>query len=295
VQDTTGSCRYDAGLVVTTTSEVRCDLGPDTVFPSRQTIDVLARFTGNACAAIYFRISTEGAYRAAVCPDKVTLAVSGDHTVTTLASATYPSATGIEAHGITVFADGAQAVISLDQSEVLRTPLTQASLVSGKVTFGALARDNARAEVHFSQAVLRAGGPKLIPLPGFLHGDATFDAHIPYINPSTHVAVVEQADLVTGSEFCRRHRVDAGSDRCSASAVLDSRGLSVTLPLSRSLRVREFRSGSASCVDAATRVGRCESTSARFRDWATQNSPAPARVVIRSGTVIEVDELDLPN
>jgi hypothetical protein len=76
--------------------------------------------------------------------------------------------------------------------------------------------------------------------------------------------------------------------------VLDPQDLTVTLPVSRAYKVREFRPGNSWCVDAKSRAGRCDSTSFRFNVWATEHSPFPARVVVRGGTVVEVDELDLP-
>jgi hypothetical protein len=70
--------------------------------------------------------------------------------------------------------------------------------------------------------------------------------------------------------------------------------MTVTVPVARDYRVREFRAGDQSCVDTRTRAGKCASTRDRFNAWATMNAPFPARVVIRGGTIVEVDELDLP-
>nr|WP_296069325.1 serine/threonine-protein kinase [uncultured Actinoplanes sp.] len=291
---TTGSCRHDGGLVVTTTSEVRCIYGPEEVFPSRQTISVLAQLATHSCAAIYFRIASDGAYRIAVCPDKVTLAVhDGEDGASTLTTVARPTATGTAAHGITVSADESQATVTVDEELVLRGPLDRPALVSGMVTFGALKEGGGRgARVRFNQANLRSGGPA--PAPAFVRGDATFDARVYFLNGDTHSSIVQPADLMTGAAFCRRHQIDAGSGRCAAGAVLDPEDLTVTLPVSKTYRLREYRPGTASCVDKATRAGRCTTTRDRFSVWATEHSPFPARVVIRDGVIVEVDELDLP-
>jgi hypothetical protein len=221
---------------------------------------MVARIGEGGMGAVYLARDPEGrpvaikVIRPDLAPDERFRARHGNAgTVTTLASAPHRSEIGAASHEITIFADASQADVSVDGSEVLRGPLIRAALVSGKVTFGALKeRGDARARIVFHQAVLRSGGPAPLPLPAFLHGDATFDARVHYLNEQTHAAIIEPADPLSGREFRRRHQVDAGSARCAAAAVLDPQDLTVTLPVSKAYRVREVRAGNSSCVDANT-------------------------------------------
>jgi len=296
VGDVEGDCEVDAGLTATTQTggQVRCT-SPEDVFPGQQSIGVTAVLAGaGSCAAIWFRVVNDDAYRATICPGAVALDLEGEGgAVTPLSTAKRSTTTGTP-HRILLAADGKEVSVAVDGQGTLRAPTTEPTLSSGSVALGAVADRGERAKVTFTDAELRSGtDPAQPPIPAFVAGDATFTARLWMLRRGGGIVVIEPVEFVSGADYCKRHRIAATSTKCEPESVADPSGIRVSMTTGK-YKLLEYREGSPRCTDPRTRAGVCPSTDNRFSEWATMNSPFPALVTTRAGKVVTVAQLDLP-
>jgi hypothetical protein len=138
--DDSGKCAFAHDrLEVTTKSsaEYRCE-GPPDIVAGDQSIAVDATIlTAGACAVIWLRSVSDGAYQVSVCDKDVRLGVDngGDLTGEVKAAATgdrgEPRRVVIEVHD-------EQATVAVDGAALLSTKLGEPSLAAGRVEFGAI-------------------------------------------------------------------------------------------------------------------------------------------------------------
>jgi eukaryotic-like serine/threonine-protein kinase len=298
--DDTGACGFRSGLSVTTAPNTftMCGPSPADVFPAGQSISVRARLgTDSSCAAIWFRLTGDlglpsDGYQVAVCPAEVTLSRNVEGTDRVAAASRVTSVGAV--HRVQLVADDRQVTVSIDGAAALRSPLTEAALVSGRVSLGAVARPGGRGAVTWTDAQLRSGTALDVPaVPAFTTGDARFTAAVWFLYDRGGVATVEPTEFLTGAAYCRRFALAATSPDCAKKIVPVSRSVRVTLPVDPDYRHLDYRDGTRRCRDPRTYIGTCEVSRSRFA-LMEKNSPWPAEVTIRRGVVTAVAKMDVP-
>ncbi|WP_433729215.1 serine/threonine-protein kinase [Actinoplanes sp. CA-051413] len=139
--DADGRCVFDKGRLEARTGMspvYRCE-GPAEKFAGDQAITVdAAILTPGACAVIWFRVAGAKAYLVSICETEVRLGVDTQDGVTAEVKATL---TGTELGGarpVEILVRDEQATVSVAGAALLTTRLDQASLASGRVTFGVI-------------------------------------------------------------------------------------------------------------------------------------------------------------
>lgn len=307
-----GVCSYQRGLRVTASPsegpldgediEMQCSDFLGTVYPPNQNISVRATLSNAAsCAAIWFRatateenVSGSDAYRLAVCADGVTLtSYTGQGGLNTMGAEKRTTTTGT-AHLIELAVDGDEATVSIDGEAALSAPLTENSLVSGRVRFGSVATSKSRSVVTFTGAQLRSGTDPATPAPpAFLTGDDAFTAQTEMVYHDGRVSVLEQIEVLTGEEYCDRLGLADSAPKCDDAFVTVPSRIKVSLPIAAKPKYFDYEANPKKCTDPETRVATCQVS---FRDFATvSDSTQESRVyvTIRSGEVVSVAALNL--
>ncbi|MCY1143133.1 protein kinase [Actinoplanes sp. Pm04-4] len=297
--DENGSCSFRNGLRIRTAKYMVCAPYTGTVFPPSQSVSVNATLTGaRSCATVWFRATKEqenydylaDAYKVALCPGEVRLSSTIDGRETVIATEKRNTTIGA-AHRIEVVANEREATVAVDGSPVLGGPLTETSLVSGRVMFGAA---GTRADVTFTDAQLRSGDNLGAPaVPGFVTGDARFTAGAYLTYDIGRVAIVEPTDYLPGAEYCRRYAVAASSPKCAQKYVPAPSSTQVTLPIAENRTYFDYRKNPVKCLDAKTRAGTCEVSFDQFVTTTGEPSPRPLLVTVRGGEVVSFARLDV--
>jgi hypothetical protein len=158
-RDPDGTCLFDRQLVVTTylANAYRCK-GPSETFAGDQSVSVDATVvTGGACAAIWFRVVDVNGYLLELCPKEVRIGLDNDGDVTPFARAAADAFQPGQRHLTVLDIHGEVASVSVDGRPLLRTPITDPSLVAGRVVLGAINDVNdGDARVAFANAVIRS-------------------------------------------------------------------------------------------------------------------------------------------
>ena len=268
----------------------------DTVFPAGQSVTVgMALGDARSCAAVSFRVTgtrqqddSADFYRVAVCSGETTLISSIDGGETVIATAKRATATGA-AHQLRLVADEREAVVAVDGAEVLRGPLTEASLISGRVLLGAT-----EGTATFTDAGMRSGTDPAVPArPAFLTGDAQITAGLWMTYDRGKVSILEPTEFLTGADYCRRFALTGESPQCAQKFVPVPSSTQVSLPIAENPRYLDYRRDPAKCRDPRTLAGTC---AVPFREFATtsgESSPWPGLVTIRGGQVTSVARLDI--
>ncbi len=298
-----GSCGFRSGLRVRTTDSMVCAPSSGVVFPPNQTVSVRATLAGaQSCATVWFRATREeegldylaDAYRFALCPGELSLSSTIDGRETVIATGKRTTTTGAP-HRIQLSADNREATVSVDGERVLAGPLTESSLVSGRVLLGAVAtRKGRQADVTFTDAQLRSGlDPGAPAVPAFVSGDAQFKAGTYLTYDIGRVAIVEPTDYLTGAEYCRRFALATTSPQCARKYVAVPSSTRVTLPIADNRVYLDYRRNRAKCLDPSTNAGTCK---VRFEEFATvsdEPDPRPALVTVRGGKVVSIAKLNV--
>ena len=298
-----GSCGFRSGLRVRTTGAMVCAPSSGMVFPPNQTVSVRATLAGaQSCATVWFRATNEGegldyladAYQFVLCPGELSLSSRIDGHEIVIATGKRRTTTGAP-HRIELIADNREATVSVDGERVLAGPLTESSLVSGRVLLGAVAaRKGRQADVTFTDAQLRSGlDPAAPAVPAFVTGDAQFKAGTYLTYDIGRVAIVEPTDFLTGTEYCRRFALAATSPQCARKYVAVPSSTRVTLPIADNRVYLDYRRNPARCLDPSTKAGTCK---VRFEEFATvtdEPDPRPALVTVRGGKVVSIAKLNV--
>ncbi|MDI6102156.1 serine/threonine-protein kinase [Actinoplanes sp. NEAU-A12] len=297
-----GSCTYQDGLRVTAkaSSEMTCGDFLKTVFPPTQNLSVRAKLgSDRSCASIWFRARVEkeagtDAYRVDVCPEEVRLLAStgggGDVPIASERRATTIGA----AHLVQVIVDERKAAVRIDGAPVLSGSLEENSLVSGRVLLGATAPPGGRAVVTFTDARLRSGtNPEAPAVPAFVTGDATLTVETDMVYDKGRVTIAEQAEFITGAEYCRRSGLPENTPKCASRYVSVRSGIKVALPLAAERRYLDFRPDPARCTDPQTRAGTCPVPFQEFVTAFDDDQLSPALLTIRGGEVTTVAKLNV--
>jgi hypothetical protein len=158
-KDPDGTCLFDRQLVVTTylASAYRCE-GPKETFAGDQSVAVDATVvTAGACAAIWFRVVDVNGYLLALCPKEVRIGLDSDGDVTPLARASADVFRPGQRHLAVLDIHDDVATVTVDGRPLLRTPVTDPSLVAGRVALGAINDVNdGDARVAFANAEIRS-------------------------------------------------------------------------------------------------------------------------------------------
>ncbi|MFC7531082.1 serine/threonine-protein kinase [Actinoplanes sp. GCM10030250] len=135
-----GSCMHDyEGLRVyrETIKEYRCP-GPDRTFADP--IVAVDAYAGEAseCAALWLRSGTEGAYRVALCSDRLTLAAEGPDPSrsTTLATAPMPPRSSTQLTRLVVALRGPFLDVTVNGQMLMRAQIPGKPLPSGRLALG---------------------------------------------------------------------------------------------------------------------------------------------------------------
>ncbi len=301
--DDSGTCAIKKGLVVTARADSSAVCGEDArlVFPPSQNIAVRATLgDSGSCATISFRATSDedepnylaGAYRAAVCPEETRLTstiAAPDDPIATVRRAT---STGVP-HRILVVTTDRGATVSIDDTPVLEGELTESNLLSGRVMLGAEATGDRRAKVTFTDAQLRSGPDPSVPaVPAFTTGDAQITAGVWMLYEDHRLAIVEQAEYLSGKDYCRRYAVAASSPKCAKKTVPVYTGVRVTLPTAPGLKYLDFRDSPQKCLDPKTHAGTCEVRRDVFSEMLHEFDPWAGLVTIRAGKVVSVAHMD---
>lgn len=298
-----GSCGFRSGLRVRTTGSMVCAPSFSVVFPPNQTVSVRATLAGaQSCATVWFRATREGegldyladAYRFALCPGELSLSSTIDGRETVIATAKRTTTTGAP-HRIQLSANNREATVSVDGERVLAGPLTESSLVSGRVLLGAVAaRKGRQADVTFTDAQLRSGpDPGTPAVPAFVSGDAQFTAGTYLTYDIGRVAIVEPTDYLTGTEYCRRFALTTASPQCARKYVAAPSSTRVTLPIADNRVYLDYRQNPAECLDPRTNAGTCEVSFEEFATVVAEPDPRPALITVRGGKVVSIAKLSV--
>ncbi|WP_436531468.1 serine/threonine protein kinase [Actinoplanes sp. HUAS TT8] len=298
-----GACAVKKGLVVTAKDgqTMMCGEYAHLVFPPSQNIGVRATLAdARSCATIRFRATADegeadyvtSGYQVSVCADEVrltsTVAAVGDP----IATARRPTSVG-SPHSILVVTTDRGAKVSVDDTPVLEGELTESNLLSGRVLLGAEPSGDGRAKVTFTDLRLRSGtDPAVPPAPAFATGDAQLTAGVWLLYEAHQQAIVEQAEYVTGAEYCRRYAVASTSPKCAKTTVPVYSGVRVALPVAAGVKYFDYRNLPASCLDPETHAGKCGVSRAVFSVMGDEFDPWAALVTIRAGRVVAVAHLD---
>ncbi|MCO8269198.1 serine/threonine protein kinase [Actinoplanes sp. TRM 88003] len=297
-----GTCGYRGGLRIRTTTSMVCAPDSTLIFPPDQSVSVRATLAGpQSCATVSFRATKEDegldyladAYRVAVCPGEVRLSRSIDGGETVIATEKRRTTTGA-AHRIELLTDSRQATVAVDGERVLGGPLTESSLISGRVMLGAsTTTEGRRADVTFTDAQLRSGSDPAVPaVPAFVSGNARFSAGTYLTYDIGRMAVVEPTEFLTGAEYCRRFALDSTSPQCGPKYVPAPSSTRVSLPIAESRVYLDYRQDPDKCLDTRTRAGTCKVS---FEQFATDSGPdpRPAMVTVRDGKVVAIATLSV--
>jgi predicted Ser/Thr protein kinase len=158
-KDPDGTCVFDRQLVVTTYSAnaYQCE-GPKETFAGDQSVAVDATVvTGGACAAIWFRVVDVNGYLLALCPTEVRIGLDNDGDLTPLGRVSADTFRPGQRHLAVLDIHNEVATVTVDGRPVLRTPVTDPSLVAGRVVLGAINDVNdGDARVAFANAEIRS-------------------------------------------------------------------------------------------------------------------------------------------
>ncbi|MFI1993067.1 serine/threonine protein kinase [Actinoplanes sp. NPDC020271] len=298
-----GACAVKKGLVVTAKAESSAVCGEfeHLVFPPSQNIGVTATLTtGTSCATIWFRATADegepdylaDAYQAAVCPGEVRLTSTAAGPGDPIATVRRATTTG-RPHRLLVVTTDRGATVSVDGDPVLQGELTENNLLSGRVMLGAEGNTGGRGQVTFTDAQFRSGPDPAVPaVPAFTTGDAQLTAGMWMLYQDHRLAIVEQADYLSGKDYCRQYAVAASSPKCAKKTVPVYSGLRVALPVAADLKYLDYRKSPAKCLDPATHAGTCPVSRAVFSEMYDEFDPWAALVTIRAGKVVTVAHLD---
>jgi predicted Ser/Thr protein kinase len=139
-KDPDGTCVFDRQLVVTThlASAYQCE-GPKETFAGDQSVAVDAMVvTAGACAAIWFRVVDVNGYELALCPKEIRIGLDNDGEVTRLARVAADVFRPGQRHRAVLDIHDEVATVAVDGQTLLRTAITDPSLVAGRVVLGAI-------------------------------------------------------------------------------------------------------------------------------------------------------------
>ncbi|WP_092541810.1 serine/threonine protein kinase [Actinoplanes derwentensis] len=298
-------CAYKSGLRAVAkgpAGETRCSDFLGTVYPPSQNVTVRATLNDtDSCAAVWFRAASEtedagppDAYRVAVCADRVTLtSYTGQAGETTIITEKRATTTGT-AHPIQLVVDEDEATVSIDGEPALSGPLTENSLVSGRVMFGSVAPSGSRSVVTFSDAELRSGVDPAAPAaPGFRTGDAAFTARTYMVYNDGRVAILEQMDVLTGTEYCDRLGLVSTSPKCADDFVTVPSRIKVSLPIAAKPKYFDYDANPKKCTDPQTRVATCRVSFSEFATVSDSTKDQQVFVTVKGGEVVSVAGLNL--
>ncbi|MCW2139717.1 Serine/threonine protein kinase [Actinoplanes cyaneus] len=303
VTEATGACAIRKGLVVTAKadSSMVCGEYAHLVFPPSQNIGVTATLGNDtSCATIWFRATADedepnylaDAYRVVVCPDETHLTSTDAAADDPIATVRRPTTAGVP-HRILVVTTDRGATVSIDGAPVLQGELTESNLLSGRVMLGTETKRGGRGQVTFTDAQLRSGpDPSVPPVPVFTTGDAQLTAGVWMLYEDHRLAIVEQAEYLSGKDYCRRYAVAASSPKCAKTTVPVYSGLRVTLPVADGLKYLDYRKSPSTCLDPATHAGTCQVSRSVFSQMTGALDPWAALLTIRAGKVVSVAHLD---
>jgi predicted Ser/Thr protein kinase len=157
-RDQDGNCVFDRQLLVTTTlaSEYRCT-GPKETFAGDQSVAVDATVVSpGACAVVWFRVVDLDGYQLSLCPAEVRLGLDNDFDVVDLAKAASTAFQPGQRHRVGIEIHQEVVTVAVDGETLLRTAITDPSLVAGQVVLGAINdENNGDARAAFANAEIR--------------------------------------------------------------------------------------------------------------------------------------------
>jgi hypothetical protein len=158
-KDPDGTCVFDRQLLVTTRSAgvYRCE-GPKETFAGDQSVAVDATVvTAGACAVIWFRVVDANGYQLALCPKEIRIGLDNDGDVTRLARVAADVFRPGQRHRAVLDIHDEVATVAVDGQTLLRTAITDPSLVAGRVVLGAINDANdGDSRAAFANAELRS-------------------------------------------------------------------------------------------------------------------------------------------
>jgi hypothetical protein len=140
-RDAEGRCLFAQGRLEARTgmSPVYRCTGPKDTFAKNQAISVEAAvLTPGTCATIWFRTAGADAYLVSLCETEVRLGVDAEEGVADEVQAAVVGAELGRLRQVEVVVKDEKATVAVDGAVLLTTPLGQASLVGGRVTFGVI-------------------------------------------------------------------------------------------------------------------------------------------------------------
>jgi predicted Ser/Thr protein kinase len=298
-----GRCSFKNGLVMTTPSFTMVCPGSTRTFAGDQSItaDVTVS-SAVSCAEVQFRSAGDGSYWLDLCPQVIRLRHEGALQTTTLASAESTLFEPGKQRKVALTLRDEVASVTVDGAAVLRTNLTDPSLLVGKVAFGAGPADPAKSDEVVSGAVVRnaeirpigeAAVPSNLTFTDVRKGSTRSIVKVWGYYPKSRSVVVEPVLFMTGDEYCTTFKLKPSPDApCERAWVTEDSRMVVTLPTSAAPKLTSVLDDPERCAGNPVTVGTCTITADRLAE--RLGEAGLAEITTADGTVTAMADVYTP-
>ncbi|WP_083971331.1 serine/threonine protein kinase [Actinoplanes awajinensis] len=301
-----GTCRFDKGLVMATTSFALECPGTTESFAGDQSISAdVTLDSALSCVTVSFRAVADSAYWLDLCPTTVRIRHQGVNTTETLSETPSTLFAPKQRRTVGLILLGTQAIVAVDGARILEATMADPSLLAGKVGFGltpvtrsdaddvAIGALVARTEIRpieTTTAAPAAASPKFTDV---RKGSTTSIVKVRGYYPKYHSVVVEPVLFMTGDEYCKTFAVKPSADApCEREWVTEDSRMVVTLPVAATPKLTSVLDDTERCADDPVTVGTCAISSKKFTERVVQGEGFfMVRVTTRNGVVTAMAEV----
>jgi hypothetical protein len=294
-----GKCVFarDRFEVTTQGSSVyRCD-GPADTFAGDQSIAVDATIlSAGACAEIWFRSVTDGAYRVSVCEKDVRIGVdSADDIADEVKAAVTPVPLG-QSRKIRVEVRDEQASVVVDGTSMITLKLGEPALAAGRVEFGGLNdADSGDSRAAFANAEIRTAKSGTTTFPDLTLGSTKSVVKLYAYDARSRSVVVEPILFMTGEQYCKTFKLKTTDARCNREWITEESHTKVTVPVAAKPKYFTWEDDNGDvCIDTPEAGGTCPMTAKAFGAWAADNAGAMVAVTTADATITRMAQIYTP-
>ena len=122
--------------------------------------------------------------------------------------------------------------------------------------------------------------------------DGAQSVYVRSINISTRIAILEPVQILSGKEYCTKHKLPASDGRCGDGIQMDASGKTYSTPIATTATFFiAMTSDGRDCNAANTGIGTCKVTAAEFSKSCVESSGLlAAQVTVTNGAVVKLAE-----